>query len=159
MALKLDSPEKLFVHELKDLFSAENQILKALPKMEAAAQSSQLKKGFAHHHKQTQGHVSRLEKIFQQLDFSPTGHHCKGMEGLLEEGEEILKENDDLRIRDLALISAAQRVEHYEMAGYGTARSMALKLGYDDAAKLLGQTLDEESQTDEELTKIADSLD
>jgi ferritin-like metal-binding protein YciE len=158
--MAMESLEKLLVNELKDLYSAEKQILQALPKMAKAASNPELQKAFRTHEKQTQEHVRRIEQVFEggQLDGAPAGKKCKGMEGLIEEGKEVLQEDMPDSVRDAALIGAAQRVEHYEMAAYGTVRSMAEQLGLRDAAKLLQQTLDEEGQTDELLTKIAEGM-
>jgi ferritin-like metal-binding protein YciE len=156
--MKLESLQDLFESELKDLYSAENQLLKALPKMAKAATSKQLKAGFEKHLKQTEGHVSRLEKIFTELDASPKGKKCKAMEGLVEEGSEVIDEDAEDEVRDAALIAAAQRVEHYEIAGYGCVRTYADLLGNTAAAKLLQQTLDEEGDTDKALTKLAESI-
>ena len=154
--MSVESLEKLLVHELKDLYSAEKQILQALPKMAKAATSPELKKAFQTHERQTQEQVKRIERIFEGgLEGSPAGKKCKGMEGLLEEGKEILEEDMPDMIRDAALIGAAQRVEHYEMAAYGTVRDMAEQLGLKDAARLLQTTLDEEGETDKLLTAIA----
>jgi ferritin-like metal-binding protein YciE len=154
--MSVESLEKLLVHELKDLYSAEKQILQALPKMAKAASSPELKKAFQTHEKQTQEHVRRIEKIFENgLEGSPAGKKCKGMEGLMEEGKEILQEDMPDAVRDAAMIGAAQRVEHYEMAAYGTVRDMAERLGLKDAARILQQTLDEEGETDKLLTVIS----
>jgi ferritin-like metal-binding protein YciE len=147
----------LFVHELKDIYSAENQILKALPKMVEAANSAELEKAFSDHLHQTEGHVQRIEEIFRQLEDSPRGKKCVGMEGLVEEGKEVLKEEAEDWVKDAALIGAAQKVEHYEMAAYGTARAHAEKLGMSRAADLLQQTLKEEEAADKKLTDIAES--
>src|ERR1700719_344836 len=117
--------KELYIDELKDLYSAENQLVKALPKMARAASSDELRRGFEEHLEQTKGHVQRLEKIFQALGESPKGKKCKGMEGLIEEGSEVMEENYEGSVMDAALIGAAQRVEHYEIAGYGTVRTMA----------------------------------
>lgn len=154
--MDIDSMNKLFVHELKDLYSAENQILKALPKMAKKARDAELKSAFELHHRQTQEHVKRLEQIFDDLDQKPGGQKCKGMEGLLEEGEDVMKDSEDDEVRDAAMISAAQRVEHYEIAGYGSARTFARMLGNDKAATLLQKTLDEEGETDKKLTSLAE---
>lgn len=154
--MKLDSLKKLYVQELKDLYSAENQLLEALPKMEKASTDDELKKAFHSHLKETEVHVQRLEKIFQSLDFEPGGHKCAAMEGLIEEAEELLKSDADPRVLDAALIAAAQRVEHYEMAGYGTTRAYAEKLGEYEAADLLQKTLNEEGHADQTLTRIAE---
>ena len=155
--MKLGSLEDLYVDELKDLYSAENQLLKALPKMAKAATAPKLSKAFESHQKQTRGHVARLEKIFKKLGGSPKGKKCKAMEGLLAEGKELMAENADAAVMDAALIGAAQRVEHYEMAGYGCVRTYARLLGHDDAADLLQKTLDEEGATDKALTELAES--
>lgn len=152
----LDSLRKLYVHELKDLYSAEHQLLETLPKMQQAATDTQLKRAFGKHLEQTKQHVSRLESIFQGLDFRPGGHKCAAMEGLIKEGEELLKSEIPPQVLDAALVAAAQRVEHYEIAGYGTARAFADKLGEHDAADLLQQTLDEEGSTNRTLTRIAE---
>lgn len=154
--MNVDSLRKLYVHELKDLYSAENQLLKALPPMVEAAQDESLQKAFKHHLDETRGHVKRLETIFKSLDFSPGGQHCPAMEGLIEEGKEAIKEIKEPEVRDAALIAAAQRVEHYEMAGYGTARTYAEKLGEYDAADILQETLNEESSADLKLTRLAE---
>ena len=156
--MKLDSLRKLFVHELKDLYSAENQLVDALPKMAKAASDEQLKEAFHEHLKETRGQIKRLEKIFSTLEFEPGGQRGDAMEGLIEEGEEILKEKDEMEpaVLDAALIAAAQRVEHYEMAGYGTARTYAEKLGEKEAADLLRETLEEEGAADRKLTKLAE---
>ncbi len=153
--MNMDSFDDLFLHELQDLYSAEKQILTALPKMAKKASSGELRQAFESHLAQTRGHVERLEKIFQDLALSPGRHKCKAMEGLIEEGSELLKADIEDAIRDAALIGAAQRVEHYEMAGYGTARTYAEMLGHADAAELLQQTLDEEKETDQSLTELA----
>jgi ferritin-like metal-binding protein YciE len=155
--MKLRSLDELFVHELKDLYSAETQIVEALPKMIEAASSTELKKAFEQHLKETRSHVSRIEKILKGFDEEPGQVQCKGMAGLLQEGEEILKENIDPDVKDAALITAAQRVEHYEMAGYGAVRNYALRLDYVDAADLLQQTLDEEGEANKKLTNLAES--
>jgi len=146
---------ELYIDELKDLYSAENQLVKALPKMAKGADSEELRQGFEEHLEQTQGHVQRLEEIFEALRESPKGKKCKGMEGLIEEGAEVLDEDYEGSILDAALIGAAQRVEHYEIAGYGTARAMAEVLGEIQHVTLLTDTLEEEKETDEKLTKLA----
>ncbi|HEX7069701.1 MAG TPA: ferritin-like domain-containing protein [Rhodothermales bacterium] len=151
----LDSLHSLFVHELKDLYSAETQLVDALPKMEQAASHDSLKAAFRQHLEETRMHVERLERICHELGISPHGEHCEAMEGLITEGEELIRAPGDPDTRDAALISAAQRVEHYEIAAYGTARTFARRLDFNDAARLLDQTLDEESATDTKLTKIA----
>ena len=155
--MSVDSMEKLLVHDLKDLYSAEKMILQALPKMANAATSPELKKAFQTHERQTQEQVRRIEKIFEisGLEGSPAGKKCMGMEGLVEAGKEIMQEDMPDNLRDAALIGAAQKVEHYEIAAYGTAREMAERLGLTEAARLLQATLDEEGATDELLTQIA----
>lgn len=150
--------KELFIDELKDIYNAETQLIKALPKMAKAAKSGSLRSGFEEHLKQTEGHVSRLESIFQNYDEKPTGKKCKGMEGLIEEGDEVAGENYGDGAKDAALIGAAQRVEHYEIAAYGTVRAMAEKLGNDEAVRLLGLTLQEEKDTDEKLTNLAEQI-
>jgi ferritin-like metal-binding protein YciE len=156
--MELDTLEALYIDELKDLWSAEKQILKALPRMVRAAGDKNLKRAFTQHERQTRQHVTRLERIFKQLDASPRGKKCVGMEGLLEEGAELIKEKPDQDVLDAGLISAAQHVEHYEMAGYGTVRTWARLLGRDDQADLLQQTLNEEGETDKLLTSIAEAV-
>jgi ferritin-like metal-binding protein YciE len=150
--------KELYIDELKDLYSAENQLVKALPKMAKAASSDELRQGFEKHLEQTRGHVQRLEKIFQALGESPKGKTCKGMQGLIEEGSEATEEDYEGSVMDAALIGAAQRVEHYEIAGYGTVRSMAETLGEDDHVSLLEETLEEEKETDEKLTELAEQI-
>lgn len=149
---------KLYIDELKDLYNAENQLIKALPKMAKAATSPDLKAGFEEHLKQTQEQVARLEKIFDGLGQSPKGKHCNGMEGLIKEGGEIIEEGPEPEELNAGLIAAAQRVEHYEMAGYGCVRTYAKLLGENDAAALLEQTLKEEKETDAKLTKLAGTI-
>ncbi len=157
MASKLATLEDLYTDMLKDLYSAEKQLVKALPKMAKNAQSPDLQRAFQEHLKQTEGHVERIERIFSDLEGSPRGKKCVGMEGLIEEGNELLQEDVEPDVLDAGLIAAAQKVEHYEIASYGTARAWAERLGYDKAARLLQQTLDEESMANEKLTKIAES--
>jgi ferritin-like metal-binding protein YciE len=153
--MKVKTLHDLFVHELKDLYSAEKQLLKALPQMEKAASNPQLKAGFERHLAETEEQVTRLEQICGQFEIKPSGVKCKAMEGLIEEGKMALTDIEDDDVRDAALIAAAQRVEHYEIAGYGCARTFAEQLGFDDAVQLLQLTLDEEKATDEKLTQIA----
>lgn len=153
--MKLDSLENLFVHELKDLLSAEKQLVKALPKMAKGAASEALRAAIEEHLEQTKGQVTRLEKIFTLIDMPARAEHCKAMEGLIEEGDDLLAEEGDDAVKDAALIGAAQKVEHYEISGYGTARTLAELLGLDEAVKLLQETLDEEKETDEKLTELA----
>jgi ferritin-like metal-binding protein YciE len=159
MGVKLDSLNKLFVHELKDLYSAETQLVEALPKMAEAASSPKLQEAFKAHLQQTQGHVKRIEQVFQELQHEPTGEKCKGMEGLIKEGESLIKKKKEMDpdVLDAGLIGAAQRVEHYEIAGYGTVIAFAKQLGKENFASLLHQTLDEEKSTDEKLTQLAES--
>ena len=155
--MEIDSLRKLYVEELKDLYSAEKQILQALPRMAKKASNPQLKAGFEEHLRQTEEQVKRLERIFEALGKSGRGKKCKGMEGLLEEGKEVMQEDMDDETRDAALIAAAQRVEHYEIAGYGTVRTYAELLGRDEHSRLLERTLQEEEEADELLTQIAES--
>jgi ferritin-like metal-binding protein YciE len=155
--MSMNNMQDLYLHELKDIHNAEKQILQALPKMAKAASHQELRQAFEEHQRVTEEQVRRLETIFDDLGQKPSGKKCKGMEGLIEEGEEILSEDADPDVRDAALIAAAQRVEHYEIAAYGTARTYARHLGFDKHAELLQQTLDEEGQTDERLTKLAES--
>jgi ferritin-like metal-binding protein YciE len=155
--MKLETLKDLYVHELKDLYSAEKQIIKALPKMAKAATNKQLAASFEEHFEQTKEHVTRLEKILTSYDESTRGPKCEGMEGLIKEGEEMIKEDAEEEVRDAGLIAAAQRVEHYEMAGYGCARTYAELLEDRDGAQLLQTTLTEESDTDKKLTNLAKS--
>jgi len=152
---KMKTLEDLFHHELKDLYSAEKQLTKALPKMAKAATNEDLRTAFETHLEETEVHVERLEKLLGEFGLSLRGPKCAAMEGLIEEGKEILEEEMEDDVRDAALIAAAQRVEHYEMAGYGCARTFAEQLGHDDAAATLQETLDEERGADEKLTQIA----
>lgn len=153
--MKLETLQELYVEELRDLYSAENQILKALPKMAENATFDDLRSGFEKHYDQTREHVARLEQIFDELGESPKGNACEGMEGLLKEGDKMMKTDAEPVVRDAAMIAAAQRMEHYEMAGYGVCRSYAQLLGFNGAAKLLQQTLNEEKETDQKLTELA----
>ena len=154
--MSLDNLSNLFLNELKDVYNAEKQIVTALPRMAKAASSPDLAEAFAAHLAETHGHVQRLERIFESLGQTARGKKCKGMEGLLEEGKEILEEEGEDSVIDAALISAAQRVEHYEMAAYGCLKAYAELLGYSDAVKLLNQTLEEEEAADEKLSTLAD---
>jgi ferritin-like metal-binding protein YciE len=156
--MSVDSIKKLFVEELKDLYSAENQITKALPKMVKAATSPELKKAFESHLRETEGQIQRLEKICSILGASPRGKSCDGMKGVLDEGSSMLHEIAEGEVRDAALIGAAQRVEHYEMAAYGTVRSYAELLGKPDIAELLEETLEEEKAADQKLTSISQKV-
>src|SRR3954469_9908723 len=155
--MELDSLRALYIDELKDLYSAEKQLVKALPKMAKNATSSQLAKAFTDHLEETKGHVERLEQIFESLEASPGGKKCVGMEGLIEEAQELLEEDSQEDVLDAGLISKAQHVEHYEMAGYGTVRTYAMILGESEHARLLEQTLDEEKKADTLLTQLAES--
>jgi len=150
--------EDLLVDEIKDLYDAEHQLTKALPKMAKAATSPQLKSAFESHLKETEGHVKRLEQVFEGLGMKPTRKTCAAMKGLVEEGSEVLEEDMDPEVKDAALIGAAQRVEHYEMAGYGTVRTFAHLLGHHDLEAILQSTLDEEGAADHKLTDIASKL-
>ena len=156
--MKLKTLHDLYVDELKDLYNAEHQILKALPKLIKTASAPELADAFEEHRKVTEGQVERLEKVFKMLNLSPKGKKCKAMEGLLEEGKEMMSEDAEPAVMDAGLISAAQRVEHYEMAGYGCVRTFARLLGYDKAADLLQETLAEESEADKKLTELAESV-
>jgi ferritin-like metal-binding protein YciE len=155
--VELDSLQALYVDELKDLYSAERQILKALPKMIKAASHEELAATFSEHLRVTERQVQRLEKIFADLDESPRGKKCVGMEGLIEEAQELLKEKPEPEVLDAGLISKAQHVEHYEMAGYGTVRTYAEQLGLTKHAELLQQTLDEEGEADKRLSALAEA--
>ena len=154
--MKIDSLRKLYVHELKDLHSAEKQLIRALPQFVKAAQDPELKEALSEHLKETKLQRKRLEHIFLKMEFEPGGHRCKGMAGLLREGKEILKAEIEEDVLDAAIISACQRVEHYEIAGYGTARTFAEKLGEQAAADLLQETLEEEAGADQKLTQLAE---
>jgi ferritin-like metal-binding protein YciE len=156
--MKLEKLKDLYIHELKDLYSAEKQIIKALPKMVKAATNKQLAAGFKGHLEQTKEHAARLEKILDRHDESTDGPKCEGMEGVLREGDEMIEEDAEDEVRDAGLIAAAQRVEHYEIAGYGCARTYAELLGDRQGAQLLEITLTEESDTDKKLTKLAKSV-
>ena len=150
--------KELYIDELKDLYSAENQLVKALPKMAKAAASEELRQGFEEHLEQTKEHVARLEKIFQALEESPKGKKCVGMEGLVQEGSEVIAEDFEEAVKDAALIGAAQRVEHYEIAAYGTASEFARILGESEHVSLLEQTLEEEKETDQKLTELGKEI-
>jgi ferritin-like metal-binding protein YciE len=156
--MKEEGLKELYVDELRDIYSAENQLVKALPKMAKAATSDELRSGFEQHLEQTKGHVKRLEEIFSELDEKPTGKKCKGMQGLIEEGKEMIDEDLEGEVLDAGLISAAQRVEHYEIAAYGCVRTFATILGEDNAAELLEETLEEEKETDKKLTELAENI-
>jgi len=156
--MKLESLRELYIEELRDLYSAENQLVKALPKMAKAASHQELQAAFTEHLDQTKVHVERLETIFTKLNESPKGKTCKAMEGLVEEGDEMRKQKGEDAVIDAGLIAAAQRVEHYEIAGYGTVRTYARLLKEDQAANLLQQTLEEEKETDQKLNQLAERL-
>jgi len=156
--MKLETLRDLYVEQLHDLYSAETQLVEALPKMATAATNAQLQKAFTTHLTQTKGHVQRLERIFKQLGEDTKGPVCKGMKGLISEGEEMVAMKGDSAAIDAGLIAAAQRVEHYEIAGYGCVRTYASQLGEDDGAQLLQQTLDEEGATDKQLTQLAEQV-
>lgn len=153
--MEMNSLQDLFIHDLKDLYNAEIQLTKALPKMAKAASEPALKQAFTTHLAETEQHVERLEQIFQELDENPKGKKCKAMEGLIEEGKELMEEDAEPEVMDAGLIGAAQKVEHYEIAGYGTVRTYAQMLGNAAAARLLQQTLDEEGATNEKLNALA----
>lgn len=155
---KTTTLQELLIDELKDLYSAETQLTKALPKMAKAANDENLKAGFEEHLDQTHEHIARLDRAMELLDASPKGKTCKAMKGLLAEGEEKIKEDASPAVKDAALIGAAQKVEHYEIAGYGTVRTFAELLGEDEIVSLLQETLDEEAETDRKLTELASSL-
>lgn len=157
MASKMQTLDDMYMDLLKDLYSAEKQITKALPKMAKNAQASDLQNAFQEHLRQTEEQIERLERIFSEMEGSPRGKKCVGMEGLLEEGSEIMKEDAEPEVRDAGLIAAAQKVEHYEIAAYGTAAAHARQLGFNSVAQLLDKTLEEEKMTDEKLTKIAEN--
>lgn len=158
MPRERESLQKLYTHHLNDLYSAEEQILEALPKMAERTKHTGLRQAFQQHFQQTEQQLHRLEQIFQQLGEKPGGHKCKGMEGLIEEGEEAMKEFKDSDVLDAALIAAAQRVEHYEIAGYGCARTYARMLGLEEHADVLQRTLEEEGDTDHRLTELAETV-
>ena len=156
--MAMDSLRKLYVEQLRDLYSAEGQILKALPKMASAAKHPELKAAFEEHQRVTEEQVRRLDGIFEALGEKSGGHHCKGMEGLLKEGDEMMGEKADPDVLDAGLIAAAQRVEHYEIAGYGCVRTYARLLGLADQERILQGTLNEEADTDERLTALAERV-
>ncbi len=155
--MQMNDLQDLFVDQLKDLYSAEKQMLRAMPKLAKAAESEELKAAFQTHAQETEQQVQRLERIFERLGTSPRGKKCKGMEGLIEENKELLKEDADPDVLDAGIIVGAQKVEHYEIAGYGSAVTFAKLLGDSESAKLLAQSLDEEERTDKLLTEIAES--
>jgi ferritin-like metal-binding protein YciE len=156
--MEMESLKDLFLDQLKDLYNAENQLVKALPKMAKAATAPQLQEAFTSHLEETKGHVQRLEEIFKSMDESPKGKKCKAMEGLVAEGQEMMEEDAEPEVMDAGLIAAAQRVEHYEMAGYGCVKTYAKLLGESEAMQLLQKTLDEEHLADKKLNTLAEKL-
>lgn len=156
--MKVSNLQELLVDELKDLYNAEQQLVKALPKMAKAANSDELRTAFEEHLEQTKGHVERLDRAFESLDVATRGKKCMGMEGLISEGKELLEADMPEAVLDAGIIGAAQKVEHYEIAAYGTARRHAELLNLNEVVRLLEQTLDEEKQTDERLTDIAETI-
>ena len=155
---KLNSLETLLLHEVQDLYSAEKQLVKALPKVAKKASSSELKSAVEDHLEQTEEHVNRLEQIFDMLGAKAKTSKCKGMQGILEEAEEVMKQGENSETLDAAIVLSAQKVEHYEIASYGSAAEWAGRLGRNDVKKLLGQTLEEEEETDQKLTELAESI-
>jgi ferritin-like metal-binding protein YciE len=153
----MNSLNDLFVKELRDLYDAEKQLTRALPKLVKAASNEELSTAFEEHLEQTRGHVTRLEQVFEQLDLRARGQHCAGMAGIIEEGSDVIEEGGEDAVMDAALIAAAQRAEHYEITAYGTLMAFAKQLGHDDATTLLEQTLNEEKETDQRLTQLAES--
>jgi len=156
--MQKDSLRELYVAELRDLYNAETQLVKALPKMAKASSNAELRQGFEEHLRQTSEHVSRLEQIFEMMGEKATGKKCLGMEGLVKEGAETMKEDYDEAVMDAAIIGTAQRVEHYEIAAYGTVRAFAEVLGENEHVSLIEQTLEEEKQTDEKLTQLSEQI-
>ena len=156
--MKLDTLKTLYTNELRDLYNAEGQLLKALPKMAKAASSEELKDAFGKHLEQTKSHVERLEEVFEDIGEKPKGKTCRAMKGLIEEGSEILQEDGEESVIDAGIIVAAQKVEHYEIAGYGSVRTFAQLLGKDRSAELLQNTLEEESEANELLNKLAEDI-
>jgi ferritin-like metal-binding protein YciE len=156
--MKLDTLKKLYVEELRDVYSAEQQLVKALPKMAKGASSDELREAIETHLDETKGHVERLEQIFEELDESPKGKTCQAMKGLVEEGSEILEEKGEESVLDAGIIAAAQKVEHYEIATYGTLRTWADLLNQEEAARLLQETLDEEGEADKKLNELAEEI-
>lgn len=154
--MSLSTLKDLYIEQLRDLYSAETQLLQALPKMASAASNTALKEAFNMHLNETRGQLERLEQIFSTLSTNPRGHTCQAMVGLIKEADEVLQKPGDPDVKDAALIAAAQRVEHYEMAGYGTVKTFAKHLEYDEHARLLDQTLEEEGNADKKLTKVAE---
>jgi ferritin-like metal-binding protein YciE len=155
---RLNTLNDLLIHDLKDLYSAETQLLEALPRMAEAANSDELQEEFTHHLGETRTHVKRIEAVLTQLGSDTGGITCKAMQGLIAEGQEIIEEQADEAVKDAALIAAAQKVEHFEIAAYGTVRTYAELLGYDDIVQVLQETLEEEGSTDETLTEVAKAI-
>jgi ferritin-like metal-binding protein YciE len=153
--MQLSSLQDVFQEQLEDLYDAEQQLVKALPKVANATSTGELREAFDEHLEETKGHVEKLQQVFSEIGITASGHHCDAMEGLIKEGEEIVSATGDPTAKDAALIAAAQRIEHYEIAGYGTAKTLAGELGHSEAASILGDILDEESAADKLLTKIA----
>ncbi len=156
--MKIETLQDLFLDELRDLYDAEKQLVKALPKMASAASSIELRQAFEHHLLETQGHVERLETIFSEMDAKSSGESCDAMKGLIKEGDKVASNVDESPLRDAGLIGAANRVEHYEIAAYGTARTFAETLGLSNAVELLEATLEEEEEADRKLTEIAETV-
>jgi ferritin-like metal-binding protein YciE len=154
--MSLDSLEKLFIEELRDIYNAEKQLTRALPRMAKAAESEELQEAFNLHTRETEGQIQRLERVFKEVGQAVRGKKCKGMEGLIEEGKEKMEEEAEPQVLDAALIAAAQKVEHYEIAAYGCLRTYAELLGYTEAAQLLQQNLEEEEATDKKLNSLAE---
>src|ERR1700683_1255690 len=156
--MKIESMEDLFVEQIEDLYDAEQRLVKALPKMAEASTSPALRQAFESHLDETRGHVTRLEQVFQALRKKPKSQTCDAMKGLIEEGEDMVSNTEQSPVRDAGLIASANRVEHYEIAAYGSARTFAQLLGLNEAASLLEQTLREEKTADQKLTQLAESL-
>ncbi len=154
--MSLDSLEKLFIEELKDIYNAEKQLTRALPRMAKAAESPELEQAFTNHLRETEGQIQRLDRVFKEVGQAVRGKKCKGMEGLIEEGKEMMQEDGEPQVKDAALIASAQKVEHYEIAAYGCLRAYAELLGYSEAAQLLQQNLEEEEAADKKLNQLAE---
>lgn len=156
--MKIESMEELFLQQIEDLYDCEKRLVKALPKMAKASSSAELKQAFESHLEQTKGHAERLERVFAQIDKKPKAVACEAIKGMVEEGEDLVSNTDPSPLRDAGLIAAANRVEHYEIAAYGSARTFAETLGIDGAVTLLQQTLKEEKEADQKLTQLAESM-
>jgi ferritin-like metal-binding protein YciE len=154
--MSLDSLEKLFIEELKDIYNAEKQLTRALPRMAKAAESQELSQAFTNHLRETEGQIQRLDRVFKEVGQAVRGKKCKGMEGLIEEGKEMMEEDGEPEVKDAALIASAQKVEHYKIAAYGCLRAYAELLGYSEAAQLLQQNLQEEEAADKKLNQLAE---